>query len=354
MLQQLDLKNFTVFPEATFSFGAQLNIIHGENGAGKSHLLKLAYVLEHALASPPSTAQGSAPTKAGLQRAVAEELVEVFRPDALGRLVTRTPPGRKGAQVQALFAGQAQPLSFAFHSASKTEVKIAQAPSAWLDAPPVFLPTREALTIYPGFVSLYDTTVIEFDRTWRDLCLLLGAPLSRGPRAARGAQLLAPLEQAMGGRVELDQSGRFYLNDDRGRVEINLVAEGLRKLAMIARLIATGHLVGQGALFWDEPEANLNPKLINAVAAVLVALASQGVQVIVATHSLFLVRALYLLVSRAQSAVSARYFGLHLRQEGGGAEVYQGDEIGAAGAFVALDEDLAQAERYLDHETGLG
>ena len=29
---------------------------------------------------------------------------------------------------------------------------------------------------------------------------------------------------------------------------------------MIARLIATGSLIGTGSLFWDEPEANLNPE----------------------------------------------------------------------------------------------
>ncbi|WP_281258757.1 hypothetical protein [Avibacterium endocarditidis] len=43
-------------------------------------------------------------------------------------------------------------------------------------------------------------------------------------------------------------------------MEIPLVAEGLRKLAMVARLVATGTLLDKGCLFWDEPEANLNPK----------------------------------------------------------------------------------------------
>lgn len=41
-------------------------------------------------------------------------------------------------------------------------------------------------------------------------------------------------------------------------MEMPLVAEGLRKVAMLARLIATGTLLEQGYLFWDEPETNLN------------------------------------------------------------------------------------------------
>lgn len=39
-------------------------------------------------------------------------------------------------------------------------------------------------------------------------------------------------------------------------MEMPLVAEGLRKVAMLARLIATGTLLEQGYLFWDEPETS--------------------------------------------------------------------------------------------------
>jgi len=50
------------------------------------------------------------------------------------------------------------------------------------------------------------------------------------------------------------EDGRFCLNTKNGNLEAHLVAEGLRKLAMIARLIATGSLIETGSLFRDEPE----------------------------------------------------------------------------------------------------
>jgi predicted ATP-dependent endonuclease of OLD family len=43
MLTHLKLKNFTAFTEADFEFCEGLNVIIGENGTGKTHVLKAAY-----------------------------------------------------------------------------------------------------------------------------------------------------------------------------------------------------------------------------------------------------------------------------------------------------------------------
>ena len=43
MLASLSLKNFTAFTNAEFEFANGLNVIIGENGAGKTHVLKVAY-----------------------------------------------------------------------------------------------------------------------------------------------------------------------------------------------------------------------------------------------------------------------------------------------------------------------
>lgn len=43
MLKSLQLKDFTVFPDSDIRFEENLNVVVGENGLGKTHLLKLAY-----------------------------------------------------------------------------------------------------------------------------------------------------------------------------------------------------------------------------------------------------------------------------------------------------------------------
>lgn len=239
-------------------------------------------------------------------------------------------------------------MAFSFSSVAKDGVKLDIVPLARMEKRPVFLPTRELLTIYPGFVSLYETTHLSFEETWRDTCILLGAPLARGPRESNIKEMLAPLEEMMGGSVELDQAGRFYLNTSTGKMEMHLVAEGLCKLATVARLIATGSLLDKGYLFWDEPEANLNPKIIKLIARVIVSLCKHGIQVFVATHSLFLMRELYILQQSEFSDLDTRYFGLHANIEG--ITINQGSSMDEIGDITALDEEIQQSDRYMQVE----
>ena len=347
MLRELMLKNFTVFPKANFQFAEGLNVIVGENGAGKSHILKAAYSIVAVSARGERDSGSFTPTKTYLEPAIAKKLRRVFRPDELGRLVRRQ-AGRSRCEVEAKFEWKTLDISFSFNTASKTEVAVGLVPSKWEGQQPVFLPTRELLTIYPGFVSLYETTELPFEETWRDTCILLGAPLARGPRLQAINELLMPLEEQLGGKVVLDES-HFYLKTANGKMEAHLVAEGMRKLAMVARLIATGSLVGTGSLYWDEPEANLNPKVIKHVAKTILQLAASGIQVFIASHSLFLLRELDLSVKSDEfKAVETRFFGLHPDKNGVG--VQQGDTIDDIGKIDALDEELEQSDRDLEVE----
>ena len=45
MITKLELENFTVFDKLEMDFSPKINIIIGENGTGKTQLLKAAYAL---------------------------------------------------------------------------------------------------------------------------------------------------------------------------------------------------------------------------------------------------------------------------------------------------------------------
>lgn len=349
MLKTLSLRDFTVFPEATFHFGTHLNVLIGENGLGKTHALKVAYAVLAVSCRGRKESESPSPGRGYLQAALANKLRGVFKPDSLGRLARRQ-AGRRRCEVGCAFARKSLDLEFSFNTASRMEVSVDRLPGSWLDAVPIYLPARELLTIYPGFVSLYETTHLQFEETWRDTAVLLGAPLARGPREKTIARLVQPLERAMEGSVELDEGGRFYLRTKRtkaGRFEMHLVAEGMRKLAMIARLIATGSLIDKGFLFWDEPESNLNPRMVRLMARTILELSRSGIQVFIATHSLFLMRELDILLREEEFRdLGARFFGLH--RSAAGIALEQGNSIDDIGDIAALEEELGQSDRYLE------
>ena len=357
MLRSLKLTNFTAFAEANLRFSAGLNVFVGENGVGKTHLLKLPYAVM-ALSAEEGRRNSGGPTKALLQRRIADKLVSVMRPESLGRLARRK-RGRQRCEVDARFAAPPQRIAFHFATQSKSEVVVETAPSTWLEQAPVFLPTRELLSIYPGFSALYDSRHLEFEETWRDTCQLLGSPTIKGPREANARELLTPLEDLMDGRLLLDRNGRFYLHSPTGTMEMPLVAEGVRKLGMLARLIATGALASGGCLFWDEPETNLNPKLMRGVAEAILQVCAQGMQVFVATHSLFLLREFEVLLGRGAYADAARrYFALspprtHSSDTSDGVTVMQGEQLEDVDPLTLLDEDLEHADREAEAGAGL-
>ena len=176
MLQSLSIKNFTAFADIDLRFSDGLNVFVGENGVGKSHLLKLPYAVIRALAEPRLEARH---TKSNLQRDIGEKVVNVMRPETLGRLARRQ-RGRQRCEVALTLAHPRAKVSFSFATQTQFDVVLDEYPPERYRRTPVFLPTRELLSIYPGFSALYDSRHLEFEETWRDTCQLLGAPTLKG------------------------------------------------------------------------------------------------------------------------------------------------------------------------------
>ena len=132
-------------------------------------------------------------------------------------------------------------------------------------------------------------------------------------------------------------------------MEIDLAAEGIRKIATLDYLIRNGSIQRSTTLFWDEPENDLNPRLIRPLAEVFLTLIDAGVQIFIATHSLFLLREIEILtMQRSYAHIPQRYITFNPRKTG--IEVMQGDRIEEVEPIAALDESLAQSDRYLELE----
>lgn len=336
-------KSFGPFHDVDIELSPGLNVVVGDNATGKSQLLKLLYSCTKSLKDARSL------TKKDLNGDLASKLDGVFRPDSLGRL-TRRVKGKARAEISVKYAQIGDELRFGFSSHAKTEVGVASIPNRELDDEPVFLPSHELLSLGSTFIALYDAYDTGFEETWRDTADLLQRPALRGQRGAEASALLQPFSELLQGGSVVESDGRFSLRQPGiGNLEAPLLAEGHRKLAMIVRLIANGVLLEGGYLFWDEPEANLNPASQRAVAHALVHLAQSGAQIVVATHSMFLLRELQM----NGETLSPRYIGLSRRQEDDEqlavAEVVAQvtDDLDNLEYVAALEAEAEQAGRYL-------
>lgn len=350
MLKTLNIENFTCFPQANLEFSRGLNVIVGENGTGKSQLLKLGYAILRTIARADLSS-----AKEPFAREFATALVDVFNADGLGRLPSRV-HGHSLCHIKVVLQGKrrsrAEWGSFAckFSPRNTDLVSIEDLNLVREIAPPLFIPPKEILSIYPGFQHALENRELHFDDTYLDLAKALSARPLRGPRLAEIAQYLNPLEAMIGGTIKLENNAfYFYGNNNqpkavRQRLEAPLMAEGHRKLGMLMYLLQTGGLRELSSLFWDEPEANLNPRLIKKLAVILVEL-SQIMQITITTHSLFLLRELEILQEN-KKLEKARYFGLHLTDNG--VEVLQGDSSDDIGDLAVLDASIAQSEEYMN------
>jgi predicted ATPase len=339
----LSLKQFSVFREAEFTFSPGLNVLIGANAMGKSHLMKLIYSILKIKAAGANHREAETPASDVTALKLQEKLQRVFRPErGIGRLVTRG-RGRSHADV-ALKWDQSE---FAFKLSTLDKLTIERD-----TLPPIisclFMPTRELLSMYPGFIAAYEGRELEFDDTYYDLSLALSATPLRGPRLNTAAELLSPLEKAVLRKVVL-KGGRFYLQSKgEGSLEASLAAEGFRKIASLMHLITNGSLAKAGVLFWDEPETNLNPKLITVIAALLLKLATAGVQLFIATHDYLLTNELSVAAEYGTpegKSAEPRFFCLSRSKPREPVTVHWGDAVADLGANPILEEFAAHYDR---------
>lgn len=332
MFTSLKAKKFTAFDNVELEFVPGINIFIGANATGKTHLLKVLYSLQYA--SQDKKDLPSYETK----------LVNVFRPldDQINRMVRRT-VGRSKASVTVHWGDEKLELTF---SNMGTPLK---ATGQWHKVTsPVYLPVKEMLSMAPGFRSIYSKYDTRFEEIYYDIIDLAYVPALRGAPGADRQQLSDTIKGIVNGRV-VTEGEQFFLKSEDGNLEITLVSEGLRKLALIALLIQNGSLQSGSTLFWDEPEANLNPSMMRHVAKILLTLAKLEVQVFVATHNYAFLKEIAL---QRQDPTAIRYFSLFMSEDQEGVQVRHAENYAAIEPNLIADEYTRIYELELDKSLG--
>ena len=277
-LKKLKLQSFTVFDKLDVEFSDGINIFIGENGTGKTHIMKILYA-----ACQASRKDVSFPQK----------LVAVFRPDEsnITRLVKRA---KKGVTTVIEVKTDLALLKVKFSTQTKKWDAEIMGKEKWEkehdNLISTFIPAKEILSHAYQFEAAYLKNNIDFDETYLDIIAAAKIDINPGPEPASMKKYMDKLKKILNGSVTIDHE-RFYLKPGtQAKLEFHLVAEGLRKLALLWQLIKNGTLEKGTILFWDEPEANINPLAIPVLVEILLELQKEGVQIFIATHDYILAK----------------------------------------------------------------
>ena len=271
MITRFRADDFTAFTNFEISFSPGINIIVGENGTGKTHLMKALYSACCVIGK-------------NVDRTLAQKVNGVFMPDSMGRLVHRS-AGRGSGGFTVLRKNEGETRERSISLQLTTLGKVVQKSNNWIeDANPevTFIPVKDMLANAPGFRSLFSSKVLPYEEVYLDILDKAFMPVARGLSKDR-ERLLSILQKAMEGKV-VNKDERFYLKNKAGNLEFPLLAEGYRKLGLLYLLIQNESLINGSILFWDEPESNLNPKLAESVVKILLELQRMGVQIFLTTH----------------------------------------------------------------------
>ena len=275
-ISAIRLERFTAFQKNMIDFSPGLNVLIGANGTGKTHLMKVAYAV-----------CDISKTKTDF----ADKLVRVFLPSerAIGRLVKRQKKSTR-CVVEVFRDDMKLHASFSNHATHRESVTVTGA-TEWGQSPieSVYIPVKEMLSNAPGFRSLYTQREVHFEEVYADILDRAYRPALRGQPDATKRKLMRLLQKTIDGKV-LIKDEEFFLRNKQGNLEFSLLAEGIRKLALIWLLIQNGTLLEGSVLFWDEPETNLNPKLFSPLIQILLDLQRSGVQVFLATHDYLILK----------------------------------------------------------------
>lgn len=296
MLERIKFDQFTAFDSLEIQFSPGINIFVGENGTGKTHILKAAYA-----ACDIVQTQGS----------FAEKITNVFYPSGkqIGRLVRRSPGSKTGSVLVARrvdLSGEAKTLelklSFSNHTTKPDKATLSGSFKAWMEHPleSVYIPVKDMMANAPGFRSLYEKREIHFEEIYVDIIRKASIPILKGPVDTQRKHLLNTLQNNMNGRV-IAKNEEFFLTNKDGVLEFTLLAEGYRKLGLLWMLIQNGTLLNGSILFWDEPETNLNPKLMQAIVKILIELQRIGVQIFLTTHDYVILKEFDLQIKKSDN-----------------------------------------------------
>lgn len=288
MITRLELRNYGPLAEIDWPKLGAINLVIGGNGAGKTFLLKSLYT---AIRTIEEFRRGNNPRTAA--EILSEKLHWTFQADKIGDLVTKGSTGHLSFKCWL----DGKEFSYAFGKDTTKQILTLANEVAPRSSNSIFLPAKEVLSLQPIILRSRETEQeFGFDDTYLDLARALGQSTRKGKNYVEFANSRVRLESIIGGKIEYDDGSKLWqFKRGNQRFPIGIVAEGVKKIAILDTLLGNRYLDLESIIFIDEPESALHPVALTQLLDIVAALAERGIQFFLASHSYFVIKKLFLI-----------------------------------------------------------
>ncbi|HIE01066.1 MAG TPA: ATP-binding protein [Thiotrichaceae bacterium] len=304
-LQQIKLDNLVNFK--TFKANlTNINLIVGDNDTGKTSLLKFLYAI-----SKTWEIYSHQPARLSFKQVLSQKLLDTFQPRKLGIGDLVNHHTKEKLSIELIFANGAdtQNLSFSFGKSTKNTIK-----HCTENVKPVkenyntlFIPAKEVLTASQAIKFTREPHFLAgFDDTYLDLIKSLEMPAPLNTISEPFSEIndkIANLFEGSIKRVERENEA-FIFQQGSQEIAMPLTAEGIKKIGILTTLINNRQLRSGSILFIDEPESALHPKAIRLLMDIIMKIASNGIQIVMSTHSYFVIKQLSINARKENRAIS--------------------------------------------------
>ena len=313
MINSVQLENFGPISLLDWQGLGQINLVIGNNGSGKTFLLKAIYTAVRTL---EDYKRGDNPDSAA--DILANKLYWTFQAGRIGDLVAK--PGNDDLSFRLTLNEQA--FNYSLGKDASNNISTIENHVFPRSSNSIFLPAKEVLSFHHIILkSRQQDQVFGFDDTYLDLAqalqfeekafalLVKSIPKQVLPNAESlfsGALLESKelLKDIIGGRINFDKiSKRWYFEQNHEIFYVGATAEGINKIAILDRLLGSGFLDQKSIIFIDEPEAALHPEAISKLLDIIAILAKHGMQFFLASHSYFVIKKLFLIAQEQKLSI---------------------------------------------------
>jgi len=293
------VKNFGKIDTAKIQV-KNLTVLAGPNNSGKSFISKALYSFFHAMNTAnirEMPRQSNTPQL--VETSLKNELKGNFQVAKLKELSSKETVFTFGDWVQISLLGEEVSLSTKMKSMPCFERLQNLSHVIYLESP-IYLKLKSALGVHLSLAHRhkYITGVPDYFYALTDLLTL------QSINEPEFIEVLHKIEKSIGGQLKLSNEGHFVFQDDNGTYSISTTALGVANLGLLALLLEKNLLDAGSFLFIDEPEAHLHPQWQIVLIEALYELAKAGVNIMIATHSLDMIKYLEVIWKKEAPAES--------------------------------------------------